>query len=305
MTRPPHLCPHCATAAARRWQPRCCPQPSGSGSFLAPPSPPDPGGCGAAALTDVGVAESVLRMDGDASASLHHQVPQAPAAQEHDEEAQPRRHVAPEVPSHFCGAGGGRCCVRLTLFLLSSSLCAAAACRAAVSVAASLGGTARSWGELRRGALRTERDRRAELYPARAARALEAPPRAANGSAALPHRRERGAGLSPPRLIGNRAGARWAGARSRFWLRPRLRPRSWFWLRPDRTRSAPGTAGWGKPRFVPAVPPFYRPVTASPEPPRAASQGTWKTDAGLAVRLESSRCFPSIHPGCLRTEFKL
>lgn len=237
MTRPPHLCPHCATAAARRWQPRCCPQPSGSGSFLAPPSPPDPGGCGAAALTDVGVAESVLRMDGDASASLHHQVPQAPAAQEHDEEAQPRRHVAPEVPPHFCGAGGGRCCVRLTLFLLSSSPCAAAACRAAVSVAASLGGTARSWREVRRGALRTERDRRAELYPARAARALEAPPRAANGSAALPHRRERGAGLSPPRLIGNRAGARWAGARSRFWLRPR--PRSWFWLRPAPPRSDP------------------------------------------------------------------
>lgn len=52
-----------------------------------------------AALTDVGVAESVLRVDGDASARLHHQVPQAPAAEEHDEEAQPRRHVAPRDAS--------------------------------------------------------------------------------------------------------------------------------------------------------------------------------------------------------------
>lgn len=111
--------------------------PRATGSSLAPPSPAGPGGCGAAALTDVGVAESVLRMDGDASASLHHQVPQAPAAQEHDEEAQPRRHVAPEVPPHFCGAGGGRCCDRLTLFLLSNSPCVAAACPAPVS----LGGT--------------------------------------------------------------------------------------------------------------------------------------------------------------------
>lgn len=77
---------------------------------------------------DVGVAESVLRVDGDASASLHHQVPQAPAAEEHDEEAQPRRHVAPEVPPRFCGAEGSRCFVRLTLFSLPNSPRAATAC---------------------------------------------------------------------------------------------------------------------------------------------------------------------------------
>lgn len=146
MTRLPHLCPHCAPRGTRlpggdsRAAART---PQGPGSFRLPPSPPGPGGCGAAALTDVGVAESVLRMDGDASASLHHQVPQAPAAQEHDEEAEPRRHVAPEVPPHFCGAGSGRCCVRLTLVLLPNSPCSAAACPAPVSLAGSLGGTVR------------------------------------------------------------------------------------------------------------------------------------------------------------------
>lgn len=88
--------------------------PPGEEPRASPPgSAPSPGACRArrrrlpAALTDVGVAESVLRVDGDASTSLHHQVPQAPAAEEHGEEAQPRRHVASEVPSpHFCGAGG-------------------------------------------------------------------------------------------------------------------------------------------------------------------------------------------------------
>lgn len=89
------------------------PQPRRRASGFSPRKPPEPQLLQArrhrlpAALTNIGVAESVLRVDGDASTSLRHQVPQAPAAEEHGEEAQPRRHVASEVPSpHFCGAGG-------------------------------------------------------------------------------------------------------------------------------------------------------------------------------------------------------
>lgn len=80
-------------------------------------------------------------------------------------------------------------------------------------------------------------------------------------------------------------------------------------LRSDGTRSAPGTAGWGRRAQCQMYllcsgerPP--EPVKAAPGPPRAAPEGTWKTYAGLAARFASLRCFPSIHLGCLQTDFK-
>lgn len=92
--------------AAGRWQPR---------------SP------GTEALTDVGVAERVLRVDGDASARLRHQVPQAPAAQEHGEEAEPRRHAACpgvrfELQPLFCSPNSSLACSLLARSLLTPPL---------------------------------------------------------------------------------------------------------------------------------------------------------------------------------------
>lgn len=289
------------TAAARRGQRRCARTPRGPGSFLAPPSPPVRAAAGQRHLP---MSELQKASCGWMGTQVQASTTKSRRLQLHKNTTRKLSHAVMLPLRCLLTSAEREAAAAVFAWLYSCSLTARAprlaACPAAVSVSLSGGslGAEESRGEPRCGALQAEQDRRAELYPARAARAPGAPPRAANGSAALPHRRERGAGPRPPRLIGNRAGARRTGARSGFWTRPAL-------IRSSPTRSGFRGAGEAslRPSCTSLLPAGVLPSLS--QPPRAAPQGTWKTCAGLAARLESSRCFPSVRLVCLQTDFKL